>query len=147
MSFTIKLQVNKSDKRKVGKDLKDVLSVTGALKESTSIIDPIILIECNLAEVKKVNYCTISAFGRSYFVTNIRSVRQGLVEFSCHVDVLETYKYGIKNNTAIIRRQEKKWNLYLQDAAFKIRQDPMILAKNFPSGFGRPEFVLAVAGH
>ena len=146
MSFTIKLQRNNSDKRKIGKSVTDVLSVTGTLREDTSIIDPVIMIECNLADVKNVNYCTIGTFGRKYFVNNIRSIRNGLVEFTCHVDVLDSFKSDILSNTGVIRRQEKKWNLYLQDAAFKIQQNPMVLAKNFPTGFPSPEFVLAVAG-
>ena len=146
MSFSIVLQVNHSEKNRVTKDISDITTVTGVLKDKTSIIDPVIIIACDLASVKNCNYMTISSFGRKYFVNNIASVRQGLVEFTCHVDVLSTYATEIKSNKAIIKRQENVWNLYLNDGTFKVYQNPMVLTKAFPSGFTTQEFVLAVAG-
>lgn len=146
MSFDIKLQTNTSEKNSLTKKLTDVKTVTGVLKDTTSIVDPVILIEMDLADAVKVNYLTITTFGRSYFVTNVKSVRQGLVEFTCHVDVLTSFADAIKKNSAIIQRQENKWNLYLNDGTFKIYQNPNVLTKAFPSGFTTQEFVLAVAG-
>ena len=146
MAFDIILQLNNSEKNKVTKSLTDIMTVSGELKTGTSIIDPIIMINCNLPEVIKFNYMTIASFGRSYFVNNIRSIRTGLVEFSCHVDVLSSFANDIRENTAIIQKQENKWNLYLNDSTFKIYQNPIVLTKAFPSGFTTQEFVLAVAG-
>lgn len=146
MSFDIKLQTNTSEKNSLTKKLTDVKTVSGVLKDTTSIVDPVILIEMDLTDAVKVNYLTISTFGRSYFVNNVKSVRQGLVEFTCHVDVLTSFADAIKKNSAIIQRQENKWNLYLNDGTFKIYQNPNVLTKAFPSGFTTQEFVLAVAG-
>ena len=146
MAFNIVLQRNNSEMNKVSKSIKDIITVSGVLKEETSIIDPVIKIECDLADVTDCNYLSIPSFGRSYFITNIRSIRNGLVEFSCHVDVLSTYADGIKSNTAIVKRQENSWNLYLNDGSFKVYQNPMVLTKAFPSGFTTQELVLAVAG-
>lgn len=146
MSFDITLQINKSEKNKVTKSITDIITVTGELKSETSIIDPVIMINCELSNVTKCNYMTIPSFGRSYFVNNIRSIRSGLVEFSCHVDVLSSFADAIKSNSAIVRRQENKWNLYLNDGSFKVYQNPIVLTKEFPSGFSTREFVLAVAG-
>ena len=146
MAFNIVLQRNNSEMNCVSKSVDDLFTVSGVLKEETSIIDPIIKIECDLSTVTGCNYLSIPAFGRSYFVNNIRSVRNGLVEFSCHVDVLSSFADSIKSNTAIIKRQENKWNLYLNDGTFKVYQNPNVLTKAFPSGFTAREFVLAVAG-
>ena len=146
MSFDIKLQTNTSEKNSLTKKLTDVKTVSGVLKDTTSIVDPVILIEMDLSDAVKVNYLTITTFGRSYFVNNVKSVRQGLVEFTCHVDVLTSFADAIKKNSAIIQRQENKWNLYLNDGTFKIYQNPNVLTKAFPSGFTTQEFVLAVAG-
>lgn len=146
MAFNIILQRNNSELNKVTKSIDNIMTVSGTLKEETSIIDPIIKIECNIADVKGCNYISVPEFGRSYFVNNIRSIRNGLVEFSCHVDVLSTYAEQIKNNTGIIKRQENEWNLYLNDGSFKVYQNPNVLTKAFPSGFTTQEFVLAVAG-
>lgn len=146
MAFNISLQRNNSERNRITKDVENLMTVSGELKTETSIVDPVILIECDLSAVTGCNYVSIPTFGRSYFVNNIRSIRSGLVEFSCHVDVLSSFAEQIKHNTAIVRKQEKNWNLYLNDGSFKIYQNPMVLTKAFPSGFTTQEFVLAVAG-
>lgn len=146
MSFNIVLQRNNSELNRVTKSVDNLLTVSGVLKEETSIIDPVIKIECDLAAVTDCNYLSIPSFGRSYFVNNIRSIRNGLVEFSCHVDVLSSFASAIRGNTAIVKRQENKWNLYLNDGSFKVYQNPNVLTRAFPSGFTTQEFVLAIAG-
>lgn len=146
MAFSITLQTNNSEENKLDKQLTDIMTVSGELKAETSIIDPIIVIECNLATVTGCNYMTVPQFGRSYFVNNIRSVRNGLVEFSCHVDVLSSFKAQIRANKAIIKKQENDWNLYLNDGTFKVYQNSIVATKPFPSGFNTQQYILAVAG-
>ena len=146
MSFEIVLMTNNSEKNKVTKKTTSVSTINGTLKQATSIIDPVLLIEGDLSSLAKVNYVSIPSFNRYYFVTNIRSDRNSLIEISCHVDVLMSFASEIKKNNAIIRRQEKNWNLYLNDGVFKTYQNPEVLTKAFPSGFSTQEFVLALAG-
>lgn len=146
MSFDIVLQRNNSENNKLTKTLTTIATYSGTLKTDTSIINPIIIVQCDLSDVANANYMTVSAFGRSYFITNIRSISNNLVEFSAHVDVLSTYATQIKACTGIVKRQENEWNLYLNDGSFKVYQNPMILTKAFPSGFTTQELVLAVAG-
>lgn len=146
MAFTIVLQKNNSEENKLTKELDTILRASGTLKSNTSIIDPVILMNCDLSAVVNCNYMTISDFKRSYFVRDIKSIRNGLVEFTCHVDVLSSFADSIKSNTAIIKRQENLWNLYLNDGTFKVYQNSSVLTKSFPSGFSTQEFVLAVAG-
>lgn len=146
MAFTITLQTNNSEDNRLTKSVTDIMSVNGTLRAGTSIIDPVILMNCDLSAVTHCNYMTIPEFKRSYFVRNIKSVRTGLVELSGHVDVLSSFADNIKENTAIIRRQENEWNLYLNDGTFRVYQNSIVLTKSFPSGFSTQEFVLAVAG-
>lgn len=146
MAFNIVLQTNNSDKNVLDKSLTNIATISGTLKNETSIINPVILISGNLSTYVNCNYMTISTFGRSYFVTDIRSIRNGLIEVSGHVDVLTSYKNQIRENTGIIHRQENLWNLYLNDGAFRVYQNPIVLTKEFSTGFSTPEFVLAVAG-
>lgn len=147
MSFTIKLQTNKSENIKIGKSITDVLTLEGTLKVSTSIIDPVIIIESDNVEfILKCNYMSIPSFSRSYFITNIKSINYKLWEVSAHVDVLESFKTEIFDNTGVIARQEKEWNLYLDDGTFKSYQNPMVMTQTFPKGFNAQEFVLITAG-
>ncbi len=146
MAFNIVLQTNNSEKNRVIKNLTDIATVTGTLKSETSIINPVILIEGDLTNYVGCNYMSISTFERSYFINNIRSIRNGLFEVSGHVDVLSSFQTQLKTNRAIIRKQENIWNLYLNDGTFKIYQNPNVLTKSFPFGFTTQSFVLAVAG-
>lgn len=146
MAFNIILQTNNSENNRVTKDLTDISTITGTLRDECSIIDPVILIEGDLSLYTGCNYCTIPTFGRSYFINNIRSIRNNLFEISCHVDVLSSFATQIKANKAIVIRQEENWNLYLNDGVFKVYQNPQVLTKAFPRGFSTQSFVLAVAG-
>ena len=104
--FDISFYVNSSEKNKLDKTLTLITTLSGVLKESTSIIDPIIVIEGDLSAFTGCNYMQIDTFGRSYFVNNIRSVNNGLIEITAHVDVISTYKNAIRANSAIIRTKE-----------------------------------------
>lgn len=142
----ITLQINNSEKNRLDKSITDIVTLSGTLREQTSIINPVIVIEGDLSSFVNCNYMTISAFNRSYFINNITSINNNLFEISAHVDVLSTYKSQIRENSAIIARQEKKWNLYLNDGVFKTYQNPYIVTKAFPSGFTEQHFIFSVAG-
>lgn len=142
----ITLQINNSEKNKLDKSITDIVTLSGTLRDQTSIINPVIVIEGDLSSFVNCNYMTISAFNRSYFINNITSINNNLFEISAHVDVLSTYKSQIRENSAIIARQEKKWNLYLNDGVFKTYQNPYIVTKAFPSGFTQQHFIFSVAG-
>lgn len=146
MSFSINLMVSSSPKNQLDKSISTITTATGTLKEDTSIIDPVIKIQCDLSSVSNCNYMYIPQFGRYYFITDMRSITSSIVEFTGHVDVLMTYRSQIRSNSAIVKRQENDWNLYLNDGTFRVYQNPMVLTKAFPSGFTTQEFVMAIAG-
>lgn len=131
----------------LNKDLTLVREMTGTLREDCSIIDPVIVVEGSLAQLSGVNYFTIPAFGRSYFVTGSpESLGGDFVLLRGHVDVLSSFAEGIRANTAIIRRQENDWNLYLPDEVIKSYSNPLVSTVSFPSGFSGASYVLLVAG-
>lgn len=143
----INLFYNSSEVNKLDKDLTPILELDGTLRDATSITDPVIIFEYSGSELPKFNYVYIPLFNRYYFVNALDSIRNGLYSFSCHCDVLTTYKNEIRTNTAIIRRQENRWNMYLDDGIFKTYQNPHIKTIYFHNGFTQAnEFVLAVAG-
>ena len=145
--MTIKLYTNHSDKIVVDKSITQIGSdMTGTLRADCSIIDPVIKVESNVgSNLTSCNYAYISEFGRYYYINNI--VCSGnLFELQMHVDVLMTYKSGIRSNNAVVSRQEKQYNLYLQDGVFKEQANPHYEIKKFPSGFNSFNFILAVSG-
>lgn len=146
MAFNIRFCINSSENNKMDKTLTEITTISGTLRNETSIIDPVILVEGDITAFTGCNYMQIETFERSYFINNIRSIRNGLFEVSGHVDVLSTYKNAIRRNQAIIRKQQHSWNLYLNDGSLRVYQNPDVIIKTFPSGFSKQEFVLAVAG-
>lgn len=143
----IKIQRNNSPDNKLTKSITDILDLEGVLKNDTSLIDPVILIEANISDLRNANYMYIPSFNRRYFINNITSIKNGLIEITAHVDVLTTYKDEIRDCVGITERQEKQNNLLLNDGSLKVYQNPVIRVKKFPNGFNKnPEYVLAVAG-
>lgn len=143
----IRLCCNLSPNNKVGKNIVTLVTAEGQLKDATSTIDPVILYKGEYP--LRCNYLYLYAFQRWYFVNNIVSVRNGLWELHCHVDVLESFKDSIKAQTAVVARQENNWNLYLNDGFFRTYQDPGITHAVFPNHFenSNHRFILITAGN
>lgn len=122
----------------------------GTLRDGSSLLDPVILVEANDPGFHSnlYNYCYVEKFGRYYYITDIISVNYKLWEIHCHVDVLMSYSEFIKEQTAIVARQENKYNMYLDDGVFMTYQNPKIQTKVFSveGPFETQEFVLVVAG-
>lgn len=146
MSFSIELIYNQSESNKIGKTLSTLSTISGTIRGGSSILNPDILAEVPISTLKGCNYMYIPEFGRYYFMTGIEAETNGLSRISGRVDVLETYKTQILAQTAIIERQQNKWNLYIEDGIFREYANPNIIFKAFPSGFTSQQFVLAVAG-
>lgn len=144
--MTLTLYINNSDDRVVSKNLTQIVSYDGTLRVESSIHDPVINIQANVSDLATCNYFYISEFGRYYYITDIRSIRSNICEISGRCDVLMTYATQIKACSGIYNRNENSWNLYLDDGALRVYNNPMILTKEFPSGFSGGAFVLAVAG-
>ena len=157
--MNLHLYINHSDANVVDKVLTPLFTETvgqqtidvglpGTLKEDCSIIDPIITIDSSvlsMANIADMNYAHIPEFERSYFIRNM-VFRGKLLELQMHVDVLSTYKGNIRALSAIIARQQKKYNLYLQDGMIKTYANPHIEIKQFPGGFDKYEFIFSVVG-
>lgn len=145
MSFTIKLQQNNSRDNARNKALTDVLTLTGTLKEESSMLDPDILIETT-TDISRCNYLTIEVFQRYYFIKEITVVNNNRYRIKAHCDVLSSAGSGLNSCMGIVRRQQNAWNLYLDDGVFKAYSNPLIVTKEFPSGFSTQSLALAVAG-
>ena len=131
MSLIVDLMTNGSPVEKIGKSLTSGASFTCVLKEDTSVLRPVIEVVSS-SNLSGYNYMYISDFGRYYFIDDIVSLNDGRWEISAHVDVLETYKTAILNNTAVVRRQQNQFNLYLDDPDFHSLNYDRIQTIQFP---------------
>lgn len=147
MAFDISLYKCSAEKNRMDKSffLEDEIVLNGTLKENTSIIDPIIVIQQSILTVALYNYMYINNFGRYYFITDIVSISNTLTEVHCHCDVLMSFREQILTNDGIVSRSENNWNLYLNDGSFKVYANSIVLTKAFPSGFTDQSYIIAVA--
>lgn len=148
MSFNIRLMLNNSAANVADKDFTTIDTITGTLRNETSITNPTIRIEADINTIAESNYFYIPQFHRYYFLTDAVSVRSDICEISGHCDVLTTaFKLGnLKDCMGIVKRNQKNWNLDLNDGYFKVYQNPIVTTELFPSGFNTFSYVLAVAG-
>ena len=149
MGLSVQLMNNSSPVEKIGKTLSSGGSYNCLLKDSTSILDPVIILQTSDA-IYSFNYMYIPDFGRYYFIKDIKSLNNNRWEISAHVDVLETYKSKILSNSAVIKRQQNTYNLYLDDPEFKTYNYERIQTLKFKGGAGgftkSLQYVLTVNG-
>lgn len=131
MSLSVTLYNSASPVEKIGKTLTAGGTYSCSLKDTTSVLNPVIIIRTS-DPVYNYNYLYIQEFGRYYFINDIKSVNNNVWEISAHVDVLETYKTAILANDAVIRRQDKLFNLYLDDPEFHVLNYERVQTLKFP---------------
>lgn len=132
MSMTIEIGNYTGESYALDKTLVGSVVLTGTLKEGTSVVDPVIL--CHNGVALSGNYMHIPTFNRWYFITDIVSVTTGLWQVSGHVDVLMSWKARIREQRAVIARNQNSYNLYLNDDKFQVYANPRIQQLAFPSG-------------
>lgn len=134
-----------SPRERVTKTLTPVGSaLTGTIKEESSIIDPVIKISA--ADLPDANYMYIQEFKRYYYINNIVCDYDGMFQIEAHVDVLMSNDAVIRQQRAIVAKQQNRWNLYLNDSDYRTYADPWVITKNFPSGFTDPCYLMLMVG-
>lgn len=142
--MNIQLSIIRDPPNKVNKNVGPATFVSGALREPSSIIDPVINMQANPTGY---NYMYIPDFKRFYYITDVKSISNGLVQVCGHVDVLMTYAADIRGFSAIVQRQENTYNTYLDDGVFKAYQNSKHKIITFPAGFDTFSYILAIAGN
>lgn len=109
------------DKKKINKAFTKRVTLSGVIKEPSSIINPSILIQANLGDLSGYNYCEIPDFRRCYYITNIKSATNDTVSLDLHVDVLMSFRDQLMSCTGYVDRQEHVVSPMITDAE-RIRQ-------------------------
>lgn len=134
------------EKNKLNKTLGTATEFSGTLKEQTSIIKPSIIIEAS--NLSGYNYIYIPSFGRYYFITDIVSVRNNLWRVSGIVDVLMSFKNGIKTIPIILVNTELTGTEnYMSGDTWKTTVKTKTDIINFSSGLNSSgEYILITSG-
>ena len=146
MSFSVSFGSTSSEKRELDKTVSYSITLTGTLRNTSSVVDPVIIIDRSASALALCNYMSIPTFGRYYFITDVIALSDNLCEVHGHCDVLSTYKTGIRSNRAIIGRsaQEGNWNLFLTDPMMKVTNKSSIITKTGFKSFPKDQFSLMI---
>lgn len=122
----------------------------GTLREGTSFINPVILIEKETPPLQnKYNYMFIPEFNRHYFINDIIHRNNSLFEIHGHVDVLFSNYKDIYESKAILIKTEDitDANLYLNDGSFVMDSHKFDQTVYFPNGLSDTGYnILICAG-
>lgn len=142
----ITLYKNYSESNRIGKALGDPIQFTSCqLKENTSVLDPVILLETE--NPTAYNYMRIPQFSRYYFITDMKSIRNNLWEISGTVDVLETYKVDIRALSVILSDSQSEGSNYLSGEQWKSLVKSKTDIVKFSNGLNDTgEYILITAG-
>lgn len=143
----IKLYYNSSDNRCISKQLQNELSITGVLREETSIINPIITIK-NLTPIR-YNYVYIPEFKRYYYINNIESVRNNIWRLHLQVDPLMSFKGDILALKVVVDKQSllENGDEYIDDGSLVSENLMFKTVYNFANGFNNTsEYILITVG-
>ena len=142
--MTINIGNFTNEKNAFPKNYNWILTLSGNLKNTSNVINPTILVECENPTI--YNYVYIPSFNRYYFIENCVSVRTGLWEISCKCDVLQTYAQEIKGNSCVVLRQKNIRSQYLTDNKIALNSTMRVRLKAFNYTFAPQNLVLTVAG-
>ena len=143
----IVLYTNVSEPAVVDKFIAEVVTLTGTLREPSSVTNPVIKVE--MQSPVACNYAYISEFSRYYYIDDIVSLRTNLWELHLRVDVLMSFKQGIRNSQVIVDEsavESAGGNRYLSNDAFVSQVKHKTDVVQFPDGFGdSPYYILITA--
>ena len=95
---------------------------------------------------QSVNYLYIDELERYYYIRNW-TMENGYIRLECEVDVLMSFKNDTKKQNTIVARNEKLYNMYLEDNKIKIQNRTAIRTVRFPTGFTSRNLILGVVGN
>lgn len=144
--MVVKFMKNSSPANYLTKSVSTSKQVQCDLKGNCSILSPVLIVQ-DLG-ITTSNYCQIPDFGnRYYFIDDIITLNESILEVHLSVDVLMTYKTDILASKAIISRNQNTYNRYIPDPKFTVLSYERIQTKEFPNSFPtNGKFVLIVAG-
>lgn len=130
--MNVTLYSNSSDNNVVDKTLTSIATKTVNMKEDCSLLNPSFILSANsLSELKNCNYMYVEDLGRYYYINNIQFMRGNIYQVDCHCDVLMSFKSQYRSKSAIIRRQQNNFNLYLNDQMYRVYNKERIQTKKF----------------
>ena len=138
---------NLSDARCINKQLVEGDTFEGQLRDSVSIMNPIVRFESD--SILRFNYAYIPELERYYSIEDITAYRDNLYDVTFSVDVLMSFRRDILQCVAVVDKQAMQENgdEYIDDGSLVTDNVMVTSIVEYPNGFNdSAEYVLIVAG-
>lgn len=130
------LYVNTSDDRYVNKNISNIGEYTIVFKSDENSIRPTLKIsDSNIPET--ANYVYLSELNRYYYIRNKRYSKQ-CIYLECEIDPRMSFRSQLGDMEAIISRNERLYNLYLNDEKMEMLNYPYYQTLNMTCVEGTP---------
>lgn len=147
--MNIDLYINKSDKRKVYKNLTQKGSTRAIqLLEPCSIEAPVVIVQMD-ENVLGSNYAYIAHFSRYYYITDKTIIEGNKCRLSLKCDVLKTYFSSCASSPVIAKRSTSKPDNRIEDPKVLKIKKPTIIYRKVGDGFtlsSSNNYMLTVSG-
>lgn len=124
------LYTNYSDNRVLDKRITQIAEISGKIKGDCLMTSPTIIIQNR--DMSNVNYIYINDFNRYYYISEIKVMTGGVIELSCKVDVLMSFKTEIKQLKVNVLRYENTAPTFLPDTRIPLFSDTTQKVIEFP---------------
>lgn len=147
MAITISLYQVTDDVHVMGKTIPAATSThTITLKDGCSIDRPVVSFSAQASALAPLNYAYIDTFQRYYWITDRKSLVNGVMELTLESDPLESFQSEIKARSATITRNEKEYNGYLKDSGYNALAYEAIQYIQFPKSMDDTSCIMVTVG-
>lgn len=147
MAITMSLYQVTDDVNVLGKTIPAATSThTITLKDGCSIDKPVITFSAQASAIAPLNYAYIDTFQRYYWITDRKSLVNGVMELTLESDPLESFATEIRACTATITRNANQYNGYLKDSGYNAVAYEAVQYKRFPNALNDASCILVTVG-
>lgn len=123
----------------------DLNDYTGYFRNAVNISSPTVQVE--RSSPVGFNYMRIPDLNRYYFVSGVSTVVTNLISITGTVDVAMSFKSEFLEWEAVVRRNENRYNMLLDDGIFKAYQNSKHKVITFPRSMNDFSYILALGGN
>lgn len=147
MAINISLYQVTDDVNVLGKTIPAPTSThTITLKDGCSIDNPVVSFSAQAAALAPLNYAYIDTFQRYYWITDRKSLHNGIMELTMESDPLDSFRAQLLQRQATINRNENIAQAYLNDAQYQAMSYQAIATKRFSGELNDFSYILMTVG-
>ena len=126
---------NNSDRRCINKNLTNAMTISGSIKSQYTSSGISIDIDTAVAGIKPFQFNYMYFDNKFYYIDSVDFISQNIIRMNCSVDLLETYKTQILNQTVVLERSQNVFSRYIDDDKLVVNSYKRVQTKIFPVSF------------